>query len=140
VRFRIVQLSNFAALIGSSRVEIAQAHGPQTICAIISFQRILKEELGSPVGIHRLPRRIFRDGNFPRHSIHCASRGKNKPSHSRVQGGVQQAESSLGIISKINPGILYRFPHRRERGKVHHGIYSPHDLRQLVTIRNIRRY
>src|ERR1022692_1930139 len=110
-----MQFSDLSALVSSGGVEVAQAHVAQSVRAVISFESILEEELRSPIGIHGMPRRILGNGDFLGHSVHCASRGKNKPSHSRVQRGIQQRQSRLCIVLKINPWIQDGFRSEERR-------------------------
>src|SRR5580658_6486271 len=100
-----MEFSNLSALVGSGGVEVAQAHVAQSVRPIVSFERILEEKFGSPVGIDRLPRRIFGDRNFFWCSIHRARRGENELSHSGVQRGIQQRESRLRIVLEINARV-----------------------------------
>ena len=64
MRFWIMELSDFSAVVGSCGIKVPQAHVTQSVCPIVSFERILEEKLGGPVGIHRLSRGIFRDRNL----------------------------------------------------------------------------
>src|ERR1039458_4682681 len=59
VSFRIVDLANLAAFIGSRSVEIAQAHRAQSVSAAVRLERVFEKKLLSAIGIDRLARRLL---------------------------------------------------------------------------------
>lgn len=85
VRLRIVQFADFATLVGTRGIEISQPDGPQAIGAFVSFQSILKEELGDPIGVDRLARCILRNGDLRGHAINGTARRKHKKGEHRHQ-------------------------------------------------------
>src|SRR5258708_223237 len=119
----LVQFPDFAALVGSSRIEVSQAGKAQAVGTIVRFQGVLKEELGDAVGIYWLSGSIFGDRNAWWVAVNRASRGKNYLFHSRIERGVQQRKASFNVVAKIFAGICDRFAHVGVRRKMHDGIH-----------------
>ena len=119
VRLRTVIFSH-TPISRTRRVEIPQREILHSVRLSEPPQRALKCQLRFAVGVYRMLRRVFRDGQLIGNSIGCARRRKDEVLHAGVFHGMKKVHATAHIRSVIQFGILMRFGHQRLPGKVKH--------------------
>src|SRR6185312_14467694 len=84
-RLAFMNFAQLAAFVRAGGIEIAQRRGSDAIRAIVSLQRVLEEELGGPIGIHRVLDGLIRNGNLLGNAISSAGGGEDNVAHSGVE-------------------------------------------------------
>src|ERR1051326_3713816 len=87
--FGIVQLTDFAALVCARSVEITQAGVTELVGAVVTLERLLKEQFRHSVGIHGLSRNVLFDGNFRGLAIDCTGGGENNLLYAHFECGIE---------------------------------------------------
>jgi hypothetical protein len=126
---------DFSAGIRFGSVEIAEPYRVQCVSAVISFERILKKELGSAIGINRLSRRLLGDRKmsgmpYTAHVEENTTAGYRRPARS-------SAGCRGNVVAKVLARTCDRFSNIGMRGKMHHRIHAVQDRAQPCCVANV---
>src|SRR5262249_37087511 len=81
--FGFMQFPDGSGLIGSGSVEVTEDDETQSVSAAVGLKSVLKRKLCRSIGVHRLARIAFGDGNFDRITVDGTRRGKDELADAR---------------------------------------------------------
>src|ERR1035441_5625471 len=97
----IVSVTDFAAFVGSGRVEVAERNWPQTIGAAICIEDAFKEQFRFTVRVDGLAAGVFGNRYFLGRAVYRTRGGENKIANTGVHRGVHQRQAILYVVVKI---------------------------------------
>lgn len=137
VRFRIVEFTDLAGLVGSGGIEVAQAGDMQSVGSAVGFEGIFEGELGGAVGIDGLAGIVFGDGDFDRNAVDGAGGAEDEVTDTGVDGGVEEGERVGHIVAEILARVGDGLSDIAVGGEVHDGIDTREHMMKFALVADV---
>jgi len=115
----LMKLANVPLRVSAGGIEVPQIDVLETVGPIIVLQDLLDEELGPAIGIDRILRMVFGDGDLLRMAVGGAGGGEDEMFHTEFSHHLEEVQCADHIIPVICFGLEDGLLHKGKGAEVH---------------------